>query len=144
MSEVFKVNGRKVTDAEGAIRFIKEFMRVTLDESMEHGYGKSYDFDLYLPWMMDWVLNVPQENQEGFTSTHDLELIYMEAAWEMTIRGLLRPGPRSTNGEAPGGSYGKGYALTQKGWKWLKSEGDAQSKETPAPQAEGMDAAASQ
>jgi hypothetical protein len=140
MSEIFKVNGRKVSDVQGAIGFIKEFLVHTLSGELETGYGKSYDFDLYLPYVMDWVLNVPQTEQEGFSPTHELEILYMEAGWEMVLEGLLRPGPRSTNGEVPGGSYGKGYSLTNKGWKWLKTVDKTQTETTPAQQADGVDA----
>jgi hypothetical protein len=113
-------NGRKVVSVQDGKLFIRAFLDEILNHRTDVGFGKSYDFDLYLPWMMDWVLNVPgdKEDQE-VTPTHDLEIIYMDAAWELCQEGLLRPGPRSTSGEGTGGAYGKGYSLTPKGRDWI-------------------------
>jgi hypothetical protein len=112
--------GRKAKSTEDAKTFIRAFMDHTLNNTLETGYGKSYDFDLFLPWMMDWVLNVPAKEDDGFTPTDELEVLYMDAAWELVQEGVLRPGPRGTNGEGTGGEYGKGYAMTPKGRQWLK------------------------
>ena len=142
MSETFSVNGRRAKDFDEASAFIKDFLRHTLEETSESGYGKSYDFDLYLPWMMDWILNVPHEKEEEFTPTHELETLYMEVGWELVMQGFLRPGPRGTNGEVPGGSYGKGFSLTGKGWKWVREDA-AQSQSVPASQTVTPDEAAS-
>ena len=118
---MFHTNARKVREIESAEAFIREFMYETLNNPSEGSYGKSYDFDLYLPWMMDWVLNVPQPKEDmDFTPTHELEIMFMDASWSLCQQGLMRPGPRSTNGESPGGAYGKGFALTPKGRKWLE------------------------
>ncbi len=114
------MNGRKVKSIEEGEQFIREFMRETLGNPSESGYGKNYDFDLYLPWMMDWVLNVPQnKDDEDMTATHVLEVLFMDAGWSLCQKGILRPGPRSTGGESIGGALGKGYSLTPKGREWL-------------------------
>jgi len=100
-------------------------------------YGKTYDFDVFLPYMMDWVLNVPhsKDEDESFAPTHDLELLYMDAAWDLVRKGLLRPGPRATNSEGVGGDYGKGYSLTQEGRAWIAEA----LKNAPKPEPSEVD-----
>jgi hypothetical protein len=116
----FKINGRTVKTVDEAEAFIWEFMQVTLSNPEESGYGKSYDFDLYLPWLMDWVLNRPHDPNAIMTPTDELELLYMEAGWSLVMKGLMRPGSRDSGGEIPGGAYGKGYAMTFKGRDFYK------------------------
>lgn len=117
---MLQANGRKVRTIEEAKDFIRVFMDETLNHRTDVAFGKSYDFDLFLPWMMDWVLNLPHSHDDlDLTPTHELEVLYMDAAWVLCQEGLLRPGPRTTGGEGTGGDYGKGYSLTPKGKDWL-------------------------
>jgi hypothetical protein len=112
-------HGRKAKSVQDAQAFILEFMNETLNNPSESGYGKSYDFDLFLPWMMSWILNVPQKDDQDITPTDDLEVLYMDAAWDLVMKGILRPGTRGTGGEGTGGEYAKGYSMTPKGKEWL-------------------------
>ena len=129
--------GRKVKSIEEAEAYIRHFMEETLYRPTEGSYGKSYDFDLFLPYMMDWILSVPQEKEDEFTPTHDLERIYMEAGWRLCQKGFLRPGPRTTGGEGVGGDYGKGYSLTMEGRKWLTEFHEQKSAEKREAEAAG-------
>lgn len=115
--------GRKARSIPEAKEFIRRFMNETLKSKDTSGYIKHYELDLYLPMMMDWVLNVPGEKDQDYAPTDELEVLYMEAAWDLCMEGIFRPGPRSTTSEVPGDSYGKGYSLTGKGKGWLDGEG---------------------
>ena len=111
--------GRKAKTLDDAKSFIRIFVDQISHLTEEQAYSKTFDFDLYLPMMMDWVLNVPGEKDEEYTPTHELEVLYMDAAWELCQQGLMRPGPKATNSENPGDAYGKGFCLTAKGREWM-------------------------
>jgi hypothetical protein len=117
---MLNVEGRQVKNMEDSKAFIRKFMFERSHTKDQSGYVKHYDMDLYLPMMMDWILNVPAEKDEDFTPSETLEVMYMDAAWELCTEGIFRPGPRATSHEAPSDSYGKGYSLTPKGKTWLE------------------------
>lgn len=125
---MLNVEGRQAKDVEAAKAFMKKFILEIIHSKNESGYVKRYEMDLYLPMMMDWILNVPaaKEFEDTFNSSENLELLYMDAAWELCQDGIFRPGPRATTGEVPSDSLGKGYSLTAKGKEWLNP-----SEETP-------------
>jgi hypothetical protein len=122
--------GRKVKTMHDAENFIRKFMNETLFHRNTEVYGKHYDYDLYLPLMMDWVLNLPSDKNEVYTPTEELEVLFMESGWDLVQKGLLRPGPRATNSESPGDAYGKAYCLTEKGRQWLKEGRDQELRES--------------
>jgi hypothetical protein len=127
---MLSIEGRKAATIDEAKNFIKRFMYEIIHLKNESGYVKHYELDLYLPMMMDWVLNVPGDKNQTFTPTDTLEVLYMDAAWELCREGIFRPGPRATNGESPHDSYGKGYSLTLKGREWIKEAPSDPSPDT--------------
>jgi hypothetical protein len=76
--------------------------------------------------MMDWILNVPaaKELESKFTPSETLEVLYMDASWELCQEGIFRPGPRATSQEIPANSLGKAYSLTPKGKQWIQEATD--------------------
>jgi hypothetical protein len=132
---MLNVEGRQAKTIDDAKAFIRKFIYEIIHTKDQSGYVKHYEMDLYLPMMMDWILNVPAAKDMEFTTSEVLEVLYMDAAWGLCMDGIFRPGPRSTVGEVPGDSYGKGYSLTAKGKEWLeqerpKSSGDAAQQES--------------
>ncbi len=115
----YKTNGRLVQTLDEAQAFIREFircMRATHDHRVQ---VKSHDYDLYLPWLIEIAENLPVEGEEA-PNPLAIERLYMEAAWDLTMKGLLRPGPRLTNNQNAGDATGKGYSLTYLGDNWIK------------------------
>ena len=83
-------------------------------ESPHHIREHSKGFDLYLPWF--WTLVETADVTEGSDRLGFLELerLYMDASWNLVMRGILRPGPAGIGGESAGlggDAYGKGFAL---------------------------------
>ncbi|CAN5527640.1 hypothetical protein BH11ARM2_BH11ARM2_01900 [soil metagenome] len=116
--------GRRVKDLAEAEAFIREFVAYGQEERDESGpqHRHSRDYDLYLPWLWENVSNARAEDPplEGIV----LERMYMEAAWNLVRRGVLRPGPKTVMGGGGGADFGKGYSLTHEGDEWLGSESE--------------------
>lgn len=112
-------NGQKAKNVDEAVAFIGSFIRYEVDHAAEINRHKDHDFDLYLPWMMEVVVN-SEEDPESQTPT-SLDSLYMDAAWALVLDGKLRPGPRTVSGENPGDGYGKGFTLTKAGHAWIDS-----------------------
>ena len=110
-------------DAEEYIwRFIFENLAVTERQIVEH----NRDYDLFLPWLLEIVSNIHVKTEHEPLPIFELERIYMDAAWQMVMEGVLRPGPRVITGDIRDG-YGKGFSLTRKGIAELRSRMQAQS-----------------
>lgn len=118
---MFGTEGQRATTVEGAEDFIRTFMRYERDHRGEIAKNKEHDYDLYLPWMMEVVVNAPEE--EGSQPPAQLDYLYMDAAWSLVLKGVFRPGPRRVTGDAGHDGYGKGFTLTEKGKYWL-TEGE--------------------
>lgn len=108
---------KSVDDAEG---FIRHFICACKDHADERWVGRSFDYDLFLPRLLEIVENLPVDEGVEPTTNQALERLYMEAAWELCRDGLLRPGPRQANFDNSRDAYGKGYSLTFRGEAWLK------------------------
>ncbi|AIE83433.1 hypothetical protein [Fimbriimonas ginsengisoli] len=113
--------GQKVRTVDEACEFIREFLVYERTHRGELAVGKEHDFDLFLPWMMEIVVN--SEEEDGSQLPTVLDRIYMDAAWELVVRGFLRPGPRHVSGDSSSDGYGKGYSLTTKGTEWIAELG---------------------
>lgn len=111
--------GRTVRNIEEAENFIRTFILQVRDNPEHRGIGHLHDYDVFLPWMMECITNVPEHDPDE-TSNTELDRLYMDAGWSLVQKGLMRPGPRRVSGESVGDGYGKGYTLTQKGQEWLK------------------------
>lgn len=100
-----------VDEAEAYLwKFIAENLNVTDPKVRAH----SYDFDLYLPWLLQIFDRHGEQPGERLTMSA-IQGLYMEAAWRMVEQGFLRPGTRSIGGDQPRDAYGHGYSLTAKG-----------------------------
>lgn len=120
---MFGTKGQTVRTVDDAEAFILDFLRFGTEHADEIATNKAHDFDLFLPWMMEIVVNA----DESPDSQHPvlLDSLYMEAAWSLVQKGYLRPGPRKVSGQDLAAGYGKGYSVTAKGKaEWLKQPED--------------------
>lgn len=79
-----------------------------------------YPFDLDLAGLLFPLKNRgmrPDEDETGALSVEELGPIFADAAWELCLEGLLRPGSRSPMDKTTHES--SGYTLTKRGSKQL-------------------------
>lgn len=106
--------GRLVGNLAEAENYLFDFIRENRQATDRRMIEKSHDFDLYLPWVMEILDNIHEQEGEKL-SMHDLHRLYMDAAWDLVMQGCLRPGPRAVNGDMGANAYAHGYSLTTKG-----------------------------
>lgn len=116
--------GADVVTVEEAEGFIKAFIAELRNDASGRMRRHSREYDLFLPWLWEEVTTSGTHLEPTRTKLETNEL-YMEAAWSLVQKGLLRPGPPKTTSEGAGGDYGKGYTLTFKGKAWLGERDDA-------------------
>jgi len=105
---------RTIEQAEDSIlRFIAHSI-ATNDERMR---VHTHDYDIYLPWLLEVVTYKHISSDQAPPSLTELAHLYMDAAWSLVTRGLLRPGPRNITSIDTADGFGKGYSLTQSGQK---------------------------
>lgn len=108
--------GRQVASIAEAEEFLRDFIAENSNRCGKTYDPHSHDFDLYLPWVFECVAN---SGAEGSLSVCELSVLLMDAAWSLSQKGFLRPGPRSVMGQdIP--SNGKGYSLTPMGRTWAR------------------------
>jgi hypothetical protein len=80
----------------------------------------TYGFDVFLPNLITNYLssNGIERDQQG-QFKHRIAPIFLNAAWEMCLRGILRPSWSNLNDQHPTGP-GYGYSYTEEGRKWLQ------------------------
>jgi hypothetical protein len=100
-----------VAEAEG---YIWKFMGECSSTKDRHIQEHSHDFDLYLPWLLE-ILEYQKGDRSNSLPIVELQRLYMEAAWNLVMKGYLRPGPRTISGDPLKDGYGKGYSLTEPG-----------------------------
>jgi hypothetical protein len=106
---------RCALDLKDAEEAILDYLREGADpETTHHIREHSKGFDFYLPWF--WTLVETTAAPEGVEKLGFLELerLYMDAAWSLVMKGVLRPGPAGIGGESAGlggDAYGKGFSL---------------------------------
>ena len=95
--DLFGREAHTIAEAEEyALRFIARNLTIT----DPHVRDRSHDYDLYLPWLIELVTNVVAIQHEECLSIPDLERLYMDAAWSLCQKGILRPGPGRVSQEA--------------------------------------------
>ena len=104
-----------VDDAEG---FIREFILELRNDRSGRMRRHSREYDLFMPWLWEEITTSGTHLEPTHAKLETNEL-YMEAAWSLVQKGILRPGPPKTTSEDGAGDYGKGYSLTFKGKEWL-------------------------
>jgi len=117
---MFGTSGQVVKDEAEAQEFIRSFLKFERTHRDELAKNKEHDYDLYLPWLMEVVINAPETDESRPPA--DLDRVYMDAAWGLVTAGYFRPGPRRGTGDGGGDGYGKGFALTAKGSEWVNAE----------------------
>jgi hypothetical protein len=117
---MFGTDGQLVRSIDDAEKFIHTFLRFEREHRDELAKNKEHDYDLYLPWLMEVVVNATEVEESRPPAEFDA--LYMDAAWSLVLKGCLRPGPRRVTGDAGTDGYGKGFALTAKGQQWLNSD----------------------
>jgi hypothetical protein len=104
---------------DDALAFLVDYLKKPRPST---GYS-SFGYDVYLPNVV--LANVveierstehPQTIYNG-TRWRQLSPIFYEAAWELSRRGLLRPGVRRFGDQADG--VAEGYSVTARGRQWL-------------------------
>lgn len=110
--------GKEVATLEEAEAFLKHFIQRNRAKGTTGFDVHNQDFDLFLPWVLECVQS---DAGKSVLSPSELNEIYMDAAWSLVMKGLLRPGPRSCSGSSVGTAYGKGYSLTRAGRLWISS-----------------------
>jgi hypothetical protein len=81
----------------------------------------NFGYDVYLSNVIRWHLEEQglRERQVMETSTQNLWPTFVNAAWELCRRGVIRPGVREFNTQStPQGSAGEGYSVTPFGKQW--------------------------
>jgi hypothetical protein len=107
--------GREAHTVAEAEEYVLRFIARNLTITDSHVRERSHDYDLYLPWLIEWVTNAAASRVTACLSIPDLERLYMDAAWSLCQKGVLRPGPGRVSQESRGEAFGKGYSLTQSG-----------------------------
>lgn len=113
--------GRFVKSIEDAEEYIWRFIAENHCCSDRHVKEHSHDFDLYLPWLLEVMEYQKSERQDGLTMLQ-IQQFYMDAAWDLVMKGYFRPGPRTISGDPLKDGYGKGYSLTPIGRQRLEDE----------------------
>jgi hypothetical protein len=113
---------QKIASVEEA----KEFLHLLLVSRQEGkpNLGHHFDFDVFLPSIIDLgfpVRGYVQASPRPGLSREEIGTLLMEAAWELCQEGVLRPGPRCTDGQTVPNAYGNGFSLTTKAKAWLET-----------------------
>lgn len=105
---------RSATTIEEAEQNIRLFiLEGKNDESQHHVRERSKGFDLYLPWLIEVIEYVQPLPDKGAIGILELQKLYMDAAWSMVMKGVLRPGPKMATGASETHAYGVGYSVIE-------------------------------
>lgn len=101
---------------EDVTNFIIEYLRSPPYKEERSCYG----YDVYVRnVILDFVEKNYEHPKEPMDSFHDkLSPVFLDACWELSRRGIIRPNTRDTKGQ--GSSAGIGYSVTEFGKQWLK------------------------
>ena len=97
---------------EGAIGQTILFLKAVCLSGQVAGH---FDYDLYAPRLAeDWTARNGGHNMETRAEMYEVVVpLFMEAAWELSKRAILRPGVSKLNGY--GNPGGNGYSITTYG-----------------------------
>ncbi len=107
---------------QDALLYIVQCLRT--GRSANDGYA-TYGYELYVP---NVVRNFYREHTrldlpEGSREQLSLAPAFLDAAWELCRRGILRPGVKNLTLQATGdGSAGSGFSVTEFGRAWLQEK----------------------
>lgn len=102
-------------DQEDALLFIVQCLRTEPRQCAKYGY------EFYVPNAIEAYFQAnKREVRWGSPEMLDLSPVFLNAAWELSRRGILRPGIRRMNTQATDeGNAGLGYSVTSFGRQWL-------------------------
>lgn len=117
----YDMRGRTVRNVEEAEAYIRHFILESAKHSQDQFSHIQMEYDLYLPWLAEVVESIRLPEDVEPTPTPIIERIYMEAAWALCMRGILRPGPKKVGFDNSRDAYGKGFSLTFAGEEWIRN-----------------------
>ena len=86
----------------------------------------NYGYDIYLHNVIRWHLSNERPNiqpDDEHQTLRDLYPIFVDAAWELCRRGIIRPGVKEYGAQTTDdGAGGSGYSITAFGRQWLEEE----------------------
>jgi len=98
------------------------------------GGGTTYGYEIYIPRAIEnYVQRVENIRYDAPNGQHGVRVnelfsLFVEAAWELCRRGILRPGVSKRDGQSDG--EGIGYCITLAGRIWLDSDSSVQVPDT--------------
>ena len=106
---------------EDALKLILQWIR----EGFPSRYP-NYGYDIHLPNVIRWHFSKnnpsPGLHDENY-AVRDLYPIFVDAAWELCRRGIIRPGVKEHGAQTTDdGAGGSGYSITSFGRQWLEDE----------------------
>jgi len=116
--------GTEAETLDQAEDFIREFILELRNDSSGRMRRHSGDYDLFLPWLWEEIVNSGSHLQPAHCSTKASRL-FMEAAWSLVQKGLIRPGPIKISSSAGGSDQGKGFSVTFRGEDWLNEAAES-------------------
>jgi hypothetical protein len=109
---------------DDAVAFLVDYMRLPRPSN---GYP-SFGYEIYLPNVVAaYIVEIEQSTEHLSTlysgiRSRQLSPFFYEAAWDLSRRGVLRPGVKEFGGQSAGD--GEGYSTTTIGREWLASAAD--------------------
>lgn len=101
---------------EDAMKMVIGFLK-----NPDHGSFAKYGYGFYLPNVVRTYLRKQGRDQEAERLLENWSPVLYEVAWELCLRGILRPGIKKHGGQATDdGNAGNGYSITALGKKWLE------------------------
>ena len=113
--------GREAHTVAEAEEYVLRFIARNLTITDPHVRERSHEYDLYLPWLMELVTNAAGVRGGDCLPIPELERLYMDAAWSLCQKGVLRPGPGRVSQESRGEAFGKGYSMTLSGRETIRN-----------------------
>ena len=102
---------------EDALKYIVEYLR----NPPQSSYAK-YGYGVYLP---NIVRAFAPQLSEGSPQQAALSRPFLDAAWELCRRGIIRPGVTEFHKQATqDGSAGSGFSVTPFGRQWIDEDAD--------------------
>src|SRR6516225_2083053 len=109
--------------ADDVVAFLVDYLR---SPRPDHGYS-TYGYEIWLPLVVDAYLREKEQTPENpnpfrpnCPRAAELSPLFLEAAWHLCRRGILRPGIKAFGAQAtPEGASGYGYCLTTHGRRWI-------------------------
>ena len=101
-----------------------ETLLLRLITDRDHGGAGHYGYDFYLPHLVQAYLQKIEPKPRAHSEpevAQVLDVLY-PVAWRFCLRGILRPGVSTYQGQSTPDGLSNGYSLTPFGAEWLKAE----------------------